>query len=422
MLPNSGITVIGHARSAGHLYHFADSLFSLWCVYIDAYTGHGIIKRSINQGITWYQTDDVGLVDEITMRGQYVAYRQGYKVSIYDVDEGFVIHQKSYQSNDHNSYPSSPIPIPELGGYALKPPRSLTAFGDINHQIHHIKDGAVIGGWGRDGLQALWGTQNNKIHSPDPTVDKIFYVWRWYDVFFEVIRYDVLGHSVGGFLTDYHPHPNSRDPIPLPMETPVRGTQYEGFMNARNTTQGCSAQTTSSSPAFFLPADNWQRGFNTAPLHIPDLGAPRRQDGLYTFPVASTGGGHMYDDISSRAGAVGVCGGAQTFGLLEPGGGLALCRSAGPGNYYGRKFLGALPGSVARSRIWMPFTNGIFGMGLIGAFGGITPERTQTLLWVWDKEPDEIPSRTRVIDGRLEEDPDRIPVTAETDSRSFVRW
>lgn len=420
--PSAGLVTIGEAlpSTAGHLYHFTDSLSALWCVYIDAYTRTGIIKKSTNQGLSWFQTDDVGPVDEITIRGQYAAFRSGPKVSLYDIDEGFVIFQRSYQVSGptgNTAIGREVIPVPELGGFAMRPP-SITSGANV-HALFNLLGTQVMGLGGNNGLRALWGTQNNNIKTPDPAVDKIFYVASYQDPFDPVITYDYLLDSQFGEV--FPRRSGAREPVELPLAHTFGYSLYEGFLSSRNSLAGVSTQGTVSSPSFFLPADNWQNGRNTAPLYTPSLASPSRNDGVFTFPVLSTPSGVQYDNTSSRAAAFGVAGRFPTFGLIEPGGNLAICRLSSSGQFFGRKFLGSFPGGIARQRVWMPYTNGIFGMGIVGTIA-TTKANTVSLLWAYDKDPDNIPGRAVSVGGVFEDEVETQPITSEIDSRSFQRW
>lgn len=431
MIKGSGYTLIGHAKNAGHLYHFTDALNALWCVYIDAFTGHGIIMKSRTQGLSWYQTDDVGRVDEITVRGGYAAYRLGPKVTVYDLDEGFQMFQHSYElpvpggSADQTYNLTEPIPVPELGGVALK---TRLMFSEA-HYIYNIVNGSQ--GFGLGELVSLWGSQNNNIKFPNPTTDRVYYVWRYTDPFTPDSSYDVLNYAgAGGSGPVLVPPPeNFGYPVDLPLGNAFHATGYEGFLSGRTSLTGVGVESRDSPPSGFSPADPWQVGTNTAPRYAPTLAAPGID---FTFPVQSVPSGVSYDQPYAKGAAYGIVGGYPTFGLFEPGSGLALCRLAGvsgsTGTIGGRKFLGNFPHGFTRSRIWMPFTNGIFGMGLIGHLGGSvqqggSPAGASSLLWVYDREPDRIPARVVSKNGKfVEDDAAKVGITAKIDARSYVRW
>ena len=429
MIKDSGYVLIGHTRGSTSLYQFTDSLNALWAVYVDAYTGHGIIKKSTNQGVSWFQTDDVGPVDEITIRGGYAAYRLAGKVTIYDLDEGFQMFQRVYEfpvygnSQGATTVPTDIIPVPELGGFAMSVPAG--AFGGTYHSVFNIKTGTQ--GMGLGEMSALWGTQNNNIKTPDPVNDKIYWVNRYTDPYSPDISYDCLQDSQIGAV--FKPPPGDSSPVQLPLGSAFHSTQYEGFLSGRNTLSGVGIESRDTAPSFFLPADPWQTGSNTAPLYVPSLAAPGM---AFTYPVQSTPSGVSYDQPRAKGGAFGICGGYPTFGLFEPGSGLALCRlfgvhtsSAAMG---GRKFLGNFKYPFSRLRIWMPYTNGIFGMALIGSYGAPvqysgTPTGAQSLFWVYDKFPDNIPARVVNKNGKfVEADSEKLPMVAKTDDRSYVRW
>lgn len=413
------MVLIGHAKNAGHLYHFTDSLNALWCVYVDAYTSHGIIMKSRNQGLSWYQTDDVGVVDEITVRGGYAAYRAGPKVTVYDLDEGFQMFQRLYDlpipGGTGTYYPTEPIPIPEMASFALKT-RALFSSG---HTLYSINSGAQVGGLGE--LVAVWGSQNNKIKTPNPTTDRAYYVWRYTDTFSPEIRYDVLSYiGLGGSDAVFLPPPGtSGSPIPLPLGYAFHSTQYEGFVSGRTSLAGAGIESTDSAPSAFSPSDPWQQGKNTAPRYA-SLTAPNIDD---TTPLQSVPSGVSYDQPFAKGVAYGMVDGLPTFGLFEPGNGLALCRLSG-----GRKFLGNFKNGFTRSRIWMPFTNGIFGMGMVGTLGGSvrdggSPTGAQSLIWIYDKNPDDIPARVVSKNGKfVQDEAARVGITAKIDARSYVRW
>lgn len=423
MIKGSGYVLIGHARGAGGVYQFTDALNALWCVYIDAYTGHGIIKKSTNQGLSWFQTDDVGLVDEISIRGGYAAYRRAGKVTIYDLDEGFQLFQRVYGFGPlANQLPSGIIPVPELGGFAMYVPGTYGG----SYAVFNIITGTQQQGLGD--LVVLWGTQNNNIKFPDPVNDKIFYVARYTDPFSPDISYDFLVDSQTGPV--FKPPPGQNYVIPLPMGDAFHSTQYEGFLSGRNSLRGVGVESRDSAANFYLPADPWQTGVNTAPLYVPTLAAPDLRN--YSFPVQSTPSGVSYDQPYAKGGAYGICGGYPTFGLFEPGGGLALCRLFGANtqqsSFGGRKFLGNFKYRFSRTRIWMPYTNGIFGMGLSGVYSaptqyGGSPAGSQSLFWVYDKFPDDIPARVVSKNGKfVEDDRTKLPMSAKTNDRSYVRW
>lgn len=425
LLSSAKLVHIGEARGAGHLYHFTDVLSSLWCVYIDAFTGRGIIKRSRDQGRTWMQVDDVGPVDEITIRGKYAGYRRGARVALYDIDEGFEIlahFHSATTARGQVTVGSGIIPVPELGSYALDPPRGDSIFPPPK-ALYNTKTGTIqftIGG--NHGFKALWGTQNNDIKDIDFSRDMIYFINTYQDPFTPQIVYDVLFRFAGGGIVAVHHDPLSRAPVELPMYRTVAGSGYEGFVSSRNSLTGCSPQVRTSSPSSFLPADHWQEGRNTAPLYVPSLAADLLYDET-VFPVHSTPSGVQYDNLSSRAGVTGFVGGFRTFGLIEPGNGLALCRMRTTGEFFGRKFLGTFPAQVNRQRTWMPYSNGIFGMGVVAHVAGVTRTSAQSLFWVLDTAPDDVPSRLVNVDGKFEVKESAAPqIRALRKTRSYDRW
>lgn len=286
---------------------------------------------------------------------------------------------------------------------------------------------------------AMWGSEEGGFPH-----GRINVVWEYVDRYWEANRYACWATWLSdGWIIERIP--NQSGPFAHRFENDIHGSGYEGFMNARGGWEGVGKQEGNPSPSFFMPFDHWQGNLhNSAPMWIPNLTS--RQTNL-KFPIASTPNGLTGDSGTSRGAVMGWVGGRRTFGMIEPGYGFAHCvgegyyavsspvntvefSSGGSGSrddsetrfiaqFANRKFIGNLDMAFNRSVMWMPYSSGIFGMGVGAHLGN---PHTQTIFWVYDRKPASIPTSVQVENGVYTDRDDVNASQARRGDGAYYRW
>lgn len=439
-LAEAGAIEIGQARATNkYMFSQVRDTNRLYCVFIGA-KGTGEVWESRNEGLVWQQIDDVGPVTSITVRGRYYAYcrvTDGYaKAGVRDTRTGNTVAEVPLAQGTWRG--SMVLPVPEISSNVVMA-QFQERFG--SQWYFHTLDlgGAPFGRVPGDRMFAMWGPEEAEGGPSTP----VLCIWEYVDRFWEATRYACWGvYNVqsGGWTIDRSPYHNT--PIAHTYENDIHGSGYEGFLNARAGWEGVGKQEGNPSPSFFLPPDHWQGNMNnSAPMWIPNL---KSKEPNLKFPIASTPNGLTEDSGSSRGAVMGWVGGRRTFGMIEPGYGFAHCTALGyyvkpdvapdfssggdsgpdrPAEFAAtfdhRKFIGNLGLAFTRTTMWMPYSSGIFGLG-VGAYMG--NPGLQTVFWVYDKKPLSIPTAVQVENGVYTDRDDKQTPQARRGEGAYYRW
>lgn len=376
--------------------------------------GHAQILRSRDNGQSWHFFRDLGVVDELALRGEWATYRRGYLAGVYSLDEGWDRHRRSYPSMSESgaslSAPSSLVPVPELGCLSLRfafpsqasPSPRWQRFESVGThdfiRTHSSRNLDFIWGTGR------WGEGQARGIA-------------WYvNPMNESIRHNYLVQFTGfGDPSQHLPLGRTtgtrRSPIAFPSWLRFRPKAWEGLVNADNSWEGVTAVGAYFHSSGFPPMTPAQRGVDQRPRYYPDI---RVED---NDRVASQAVMQDMWGAQGRSASMGRVNGYLCVAQMEPGGLISLTWR--DGDVWLRKVIAAIPG-LSIERMWMPRSQG--GRASVAFVGRMRGYPRRSLFFLQDSDPMNVPRRVVINDDGTVEAAAGRPPTVTPEIRRVNYW